>query len=367
MSFAVRPSFDSLDIDFVSQYDIVEEIGIGGSGTVYKVQRRRDGKFFAAKVMARSRIGPRALVKTLHWGANTKGLSKTKDGAIVVPTEAYVLRRLNHPGTIGFVDLLACETYYYLIMEFHGKNDWQLTAQENGVLPPSPPVTPPSRELEMPASPSSASSFVSLPSTISPPSFVESSPKTASLRAPPMVRSSSSSDLFDAIETVRSFNEPAARYVFHQIVATVCDLAAVGIRHNDLKDENIVLDERLHAKLIDFGSCVLWDTSKPAPLQTGRFFGTSTFAAPEVFAEKPYDGSAAEVWALGVILSLLLTGSHPFAHAEDARFGFISPPKVPISPLAFDCLRKCLIVDPLRRIRLPELLQHPWILESATF
>lgn len=363
MSFATRPSFDSLDLDFTSQYDILEEIGVGGSGTVYKVTRLRDGAVFAAKVMARSRIGPRALVKTLHWGTNTKGLSKTKDGAIVVPTEAYVIRRLNHPGSVAFIDLLACETYYYLIMEFHGKSNWQVTAQGNGVLPPSPPVTPPSRELEIPTSPLSSLGSATLPSTIVPPSFVQTSPKTASLRAPLMRRSSS--DLFEAIEVVRRFNEPAARYVFHQIVATVCDLAAVGIRHNDLKDENIVLDERLHAKLIDFGSAVLWDTSKPPPLQTGRFFGTSTFAAPEVFDEKPYDGAAAEVWALGVILSLLLTGSHPFAHPEDARFGFISPPKVPVSPLAFDCLRKCLIVDPTRRIRVQDILRHPWIVEST--
>lgn len=141
-------------------------------------------------------------------------------------------------------------------------------------------------------------------------------------------------------------------------------------------------------KLVDFGSCVLWDVSKPAPLQTGRellmpylsslddvvltcalprsgFYGTSTFAAPEIFLERPYDGSAAEVWALGVILSLLLTGAHPFANSEDARYGFLAPSKVPISPLAFDCLRRCLTVDVNRRIQLHELLQHPWILACA--
>lgn len=143
-------------------------------------------------------------------------------------------------------------------------------------------------------------------------------------------------------------------------------------------------------KLIDFGSCVLWDTSRPAPLQTGReseevlsyvaivtevltdrsrtdtgFFGTSTFAAPEVFAEQPYDGEKAEIWALGVILSLLLTGGHPFSSGEDARIGFLAPLKVPVSPLAFDCIRRCLTVDVARRISLAELLSHPWILECA--
>ncbi|GAA5881776.1 hypothetical protein JCM16303_006447 [Sporobolomyces ruberrimus] len=362
MSFAIRPSFDSLDVDFTSRYGILEEIGVGGSGTVYKVRRNCDQAILAAKVMAKSRIGPRALVKTLHWEQHARGLDRSKDGAIIVPTEAYVLKRLAHPGCIGFVELIACSSYYYLIMEFHGKS-WQYVSEENSVLPHSPPVTPPSRQLQIPASPSLINP-VSLPSTICPPRFA-SPPKTPTLpvRAPLMRRSSS--DLFEAIEVVRRFNEPAARYVFHQIVATVCDLAQVGIRHNDLKDENIVLDERLQVKLIDFGSCVLWDTSRPAPLQTGRFFGTSTFAAPEVFAEQPYDGEKAEIWALGVILSLLLTGGHPFSSGEDARIGFLAPLKVPVSPLAFDCIRRCLTVDVARRISLPELLSHPWILECA--
>ena len=130
-------------------------------------------------------------------------------------------------------------------MGYHGKS-WQTATDDNGVLPPSPPVTPPSRQLDFPDSPYSSKSNVSLPRTISPPCFVNSAPPTPKHppRAPFMRRSSS--DLFEAIEQIRHFNEPAARYVFHQLIATVADLAQVGIRHNDLKDENIVLDERLH-------------------------------------------------------------------------------------------------------------------------
>ncbi|GAA5942127.1 serine/threonine-protein kinase [Sporobolomyces koalae] len=386
MSFAVSPRLDALDPRFVARYDILEEIGVGGTGSVYKVRRRSDGGTFAAKVMSKARVGPRALVKTLHWGLDTAGLTKTtKDGAVIVPTEAYVLRRLKHPGVVGFVDLLACETYFYLVMEFHGAS-WQAAADQSGpVLPPSPPVTPPSRQLDFPSllpSPLEATSGsfslpaptemtnsarVSLPSTISPPSpcLVPTlpDPKVALLRAPLMRRSSS--DLFEAIEHVRCFNEPAARYVFHQIVATVLDLASVGIRHSDLKDENIVLDERLHVKLVDFGSCRMWDVTKPAPPQTGRFYGTGTFAAPEIFQNAPYDGGMAEIWSLGVILSLLLTGAHPFASSQDARIGFLAPLRHPVSPLAFDCLRRCLTVDVSRRIKLQDLIRHPWILERA--
>ncbi|GAA6064259.1 hypothetical protein JCM10212_006408 [Sporobolomyces blumeae] len=357
MSFATRPdSFASLDPSFTSQYHVLAEIGIGGSGCVYKVQRWTDGATFAAKIVAKDRIGARGLVKTINWDVETKCLHRTKDGAFVVPTEAYVLRRLNHPGVVGFVDLFACPRFYYLIMEHHGAS-WQDAAEDNGILPPSPPVTPPSRQLDFPdvVSPSTSST----PPTIEGPSTVASALAAPPVRAPFMRRSSS--DLFEAIEQFRHFNEPAARYVFHQLVATVCDLASVGIRHNDIKDENIVLDERLRVKLVDFGSCVLYDVREPTPLQTGKFYGTSTFAAPEVFSNAPYDGQAAEIWALGVVLSLLLTGQHPFSSSEDALAGRIAARKTRISPLADDCLRRCLTVDTIERITLDELLHHPWI------
>ncbi|GAA5950209.1 hypothetical protein JCM21900_003509 [Sporobolomyces salmonicolor] len=360
MSFArPLPSIASLDPLFLLQYTPVEEIGVGGSGTVLRVTRHFDGAVLAAKLICRNRVGSQGLVKTAHWGRHARGLDVCSDGMLVVPVEAYVLRRVSHRGVVGFVDLFADETFFYLIMEYHGA-PWRVASTEqHHILPPSPPITPPGRHAHFPDSPSASPLCLPPTSSAAPlPSFVAPSP----LRAPLMRRSSS--DLFECIERHRHFDEAVARFVFRQIVATVCDLARVGIMHRDLKDENVCIDESLQVKLVDFGSCVIWDVSRPAPLQTGRFYGTGTFAAPEIFTSTPYDMFAAEVWSLGVLLSLLLTGQHPFASLQDARAGRLGASKVPMPPLAADAIQRCLKVEVGARIGLEELLRHPWLTDA---
>lgn len=48
---------------------------------------------------------------------------------------------------------------------------------------------------------------------------------------------------------------------------------------------------------------------------------TITFAAPEILRGQAFRAPQAEVWALGCILSILLTGKGPFKSAEAARKG----------------------------------------------
>jgi len=121
MGFATRSCFASLSPYLHAHYTLVEEIGIGGSGFVLKVRRRghldvdREAPL-ALKVISRDRIPRQNLVRTGSWGFIPHGFEEHELGGVVVPTEAYCLRRLaGHPGVCAFHDLFADETFFYLV------------------------------------------------------------------------------------------------------------------------------------------------------------------------------------------------------------------------------------------------------------
>ncbi|BGO94938.1 hypothetical protein NBRC10512_000617 [Rhodotorula toruloides] len=345
MGFAPSPaSLASLSPLLHSQYILLEEIGVGGTGFCLKVQRRTDGAVFAAKLIAKTRLSKSSLIRTSSWGAVPPGFQPDVDGLLVVPLEAYVLRKVDHPGVCGFVDLFADSQFFYLIMEHHGTS-WR-SDDASSSLPPSPPITPPSRHL-----PLDSSDIPQL--ALAPP---------ARPAPPPMLRRSSS-DLFDCTERHRRFGEVLARFIFCQIVATVCDLARIGIMHRDIKDENVTVEEgSWKVKLVDFGSAVLFNPAGPVPIQNEkRFHGTCTYAAPEVFAGRAYAMPPAEVWSLGVLLHVLLTGELPFNSPADAMAGRRRHTKAVLSAPAVDVLDRCMAVRAEERISLDELLAHPWV------
>jgi len=102
-------------------------------------------------------------------------------------------------------------------------------------------------------------------------------------------------------------------------------------------------------------------TTLLVPLLAERFYGTFTYAAPEVFSNAPYEMLPAEVWSLGVLLHVLLTGENPHRTPEDAVAGRRIATRTVMSPLAADLLNRCLTVDVESRIKLDEIRQHPWL------
>ncbi|KAI9206963.1 kinase-like domain-containing protein [Polychytrium aggregatum] len=104
-------------------------------------------------------------------------------------------------------------------------------------------------------------------------------------------------------------NEEHTKYIFKQVVETIQHLHLIGYCHNDIKDENIIINTKTRAiKLIDFGSAT--------PMEPGQtftlFYGTKKFAAPEAISGEYYYPEAQEVWALGTLLYVLLFKMDPF-------------------------------------------------------
>lgn len=65
--------------------------------------------------------------------------------------------------------------------------------------------------------------------------------------------------------------------------------------------KNIVIDENLQVKLIDFGSAGLEPKDNPNFL-FDRFQGTIQYASPEILKGEKYRGKPVDIWALGIIL-----------------------------------------------------------------
>ena len=78
-----------------------------------------------------------------------------------------------------------------------------------------------------------------------------------------------------------------------------------NVCHRDLKPENLLLDSQNNIKVADFGMASL----QPAGNMLETSCGSPHYACPEVIRGDKYDGTAADVWSLGVILFALLVNN----------------------------------------------------------
>lgn len=157
----------------------------------------------------------------------------------------------------------------------------------------------------------------------------------------------------------------------------------MGVCSRDIKLENTLLDNspRPLVKLCDFGF------SKDANYHSapGSRVGTPAYLAPEVISAgsgAKYDGYAADIWSLGVLLYVMTCGAYPFRRPEDEEMRpnhrldallqriqaveYSFPPHRNVSPELKDLVSKMLVGDPSRRIPLQQVLQHPWVLQGLS-
>ncbi|KAF8502182.1 kinase-like protein, partial [Russula emetica] len=370
------PRGHHLNSEFVRWYQLGDELGAGGYGFVLTAFHRLELREVAVKFIIKAKVPAHAWMED--------------KSARRVPTEALLLGLLNHPNIVKCMDLFEDDLYFYLVQELHG-TPWVPHSKDplarvpiavpgkasfclpTPALTPSPsvdsdlhlPITPPQSSAgtgDFPREPGSAKQLASSPKAI-----LDSADLSPSCHRPsqPAFFRRPSHDLFECIEQSKDkrLSENQARFVFAQIVEAVHYLDSQGVTHCDIKDENILVDNYLNVKLVDFGSAVVVDPSEPRPCYT-LFFGTTAYAASEVLLKRPYRAPPAEVWTLGVLLSYLLTGASPFPTERDAVAGRVSlavHASVHVPESAEQLMLRCLDPDPERRANIYEVRAHPWL------
>ncbi|EPS59027.1 hypothetical protein M569_15783, partial [Genlisea aurea] len=178
-------------------------------------------------------------------------------------------------------------------------------------------------------------------------------------------------ELFDRIIAKGHYTERAAASLLRTIVQIVHTCHSMGVIHRDLKPENFLLlnkDEDSPLKATDFGLSVFY--------KEGDVFrdivGSAYYIAPEVL-KRGY-GPEADIWSIGVMLYILLSGVPPFwAESENGIFNailrghvdFNSDPWPSISTGAKDLVRKMLNSDAKHRLTASQVLNHRWIKEDG--
>jgi len=163
------------------------------------------------------------------------------------------------------------------------------------------------------------------------------------------------------------FSESKAFDYFIQVINAVYYLHSNNIIHRDIKPENLLLCEDNKLKLCDFG----W--AKELSLENrSTFCGTMEYMAPEIVGSENYDYSV-DIWSLGILLYELLFGHSPFKgsntnniiqNIKSHELNYDDKNKK-ISKSCKDLIQKLLNMNPQKRLKIKDILEHPFIKKHA--
>ncbi|EEQ41693.1 hypothetical protein CLUG_05821 [Clavispora lusitaniae ATCC 42720] len=298
----------------LERYVVEEKMGEGAFSVVYKARERASGKSVAIKVLRKYQMD------TAQQHAVLK--------------EVTIMRQLNHPNVVRFIEFIESEPYYYIVQELVCGGEIFAAIVNYTYL---------SENLSRHVIYQVAQAVRYLHEEVG---IVHRDIKPENL-------------LFEPIEFRPSLN-PIAK-----------------LRRSD--DPNTKKDEGEYipgvgagtigmVKLADFGlSKQIWERNTKTPC------GTVGYTAPEIVRDERYSKEV-DMWAIGCVLYTLLCGFPPFyderieALTEKVARGeytFLAPWWDEISNEAKYCVSRLLTVDPKQRYTINELLEDPWMQKAA--
>lgn len=203
-------------------------------------------------------------------------------------------------------------------------------------------------------------------------------------------------EVFEHLVQTGAYSELDASRLIREVASALAFMHGIGLVHCDLKPENLMLSNKTDSaciKMVDFG-CTEYLASFQSQVNeqfANHFYeheamdleghdrirssgGTIAYSPPESFnSDAPVDAPL-DMWALGIILHIMLTGIHPFdpnGDADDetlkARISLMEKPPLDtpdtehLSPSAIDLLNRLLEPDPSKRLKAHEMLEHSWV------
>ncbi len=152
-------------------------------------------------------------------------------------------------------------------------------------------------------------------------------------------------------------------HIARQVCASLAEAHGQGVIHRDLKPSNVLLtrhgEHEDFAKVLDFGLVKLLHEDAEEMTKSGLFLGSPNYMSPEQIRSNKID-QRADLYSLGVILYMALTGKSPFkrnssvnvllAQLEDAPPPFVEtlPAHAIVATLEW-VVMTCLAKDPAHR------------------
>ncbi|KAI4677162.1 uncharacterized protein J4E88_006969 [Alternaria novae-zelandiae] len=184
-------------------------------------------------------------------------------------------------------------------------------------------------------------------------------------------------ELLGFLKKMGTFDVECTRFYGAQILDSIDYMHNKGVIHRDLKPENVLLDDAMHVKITDFGTAKILEqkhngvsSTTGDPLESVQmdraqsFVGTAEYVSPELLTDKNAC-KASDLWAFGCIIYQLLAGRPPFKAANEymtfqkiVGLEYTFPDGFP--PLAKDLVERLLVLDPLTRLPMEHIKNHPF-------
>ncbi|KAI8503968.1 hypothetical protein Bbelb_180360 [Branchiostoma belcheri] len=147
-----------------------------------------------------------------------------------------------------------------------------------------------------------------------------------------------------------------------------------NIVHRDMKPHCVLLATKENSAPLKIGGFGVATNVPDNAFVSGGRVGTPHFMAPEIVRRDPY-GKPVDVWSVGVMLYILLSGNLPFNGTKDRLFDAIVKGRYHMNPRqwdhvseqAKDLVTRMLELDQNERITVHETLQHPWIKDRERY